>query len=603
MVHCSPTTTSTITNYVPISNQNKILTLTKHQSHYESYVAIPISEKKTKQMFLNTTFIAYTVPVEIVTATTTSSNNVNGSSTATTHIAQFMLDTTTSYSYAYCCDSPVLTSRDNSSQLFCVKTTVDACRKVECADKNCYDHFRSTHYPPIVNSLQPVQPPKKKQEDILYESVPYTLEEYRLIHEDFTPEQIGLHNDDQRQQDQQQEKDNSAVLLNTVYADSPLLNYTEGVLGMAFSAFDFSIQQYLTSFKDEIGSVIVGLDLYSEEQRVILKEEMNVNGGDNDAPILLGDGKMILGNALVDYMKNHSTILDKNGIVWSERQYAVNSIIETKYNNPKNRYSQPPIQHQFPIYGLSICLNAIDLFSNYTGNWHAKIASNMVGLGLPTPYYRMMMQWMRDGNNSKPFNQWTMDEKLQLPDLTFTLHQYDSRVLRIPLYTLFEDDQLHLYDLGDIWLLEGIGVLSTEPVIHFGVKVIQQLFTVIDYTNYRVGFVQKKLKSTKEQVRVDRLQEAYCEVTSKIPTCKGDQKFYGPSNTCLQPNCDLYFFQAVNTKTGTCKLRPSFYVLFIFVIGLCLVSEVVLYEVYSRVIRELYGRAASNNAALAGTVN
>ena len=75
-----------------------------------------------------------------------------------------------------------------------------------------------------------------------------------------------------------------------------------------------SIQQYLTSFKDEIGSVIVGLDLYSEEQRVILKEEMNVNGGDNDTPILLGDGKMILGNALVDYMKNHSTI-DRKSVV------------------------------------------------------------------------------------------------------------------------------------------------------------------------------------------------------------------------------------------------------------------------------------------------
>ena len=134
----------------------------------------------------------------------------------------------------YChCMFFVICSSDEYSRMYVVVLFI-----VECADKNCYDHFRSTHYPPIVNSLQPVQPPKKKQEDILYESVPYTLEEYRLIHEDFTPEQIGLHNDDQRQQDQQQEKDNSAVLLNTVYADSPLLNYTEGVLGMAFSAFD-----------------------------------------------------------------------------------------------------------------------------------------------------------------------------------------------------------------------------------------------------------------------------------------------------------------------------------------------------------------------------
>merc|ERR1712130_225298 len=115
------------------------------------------------------------------------------------------------------------------------------------------------------------------------------------------------------------------------------------------------------------------------------------------------------------------------------------------------------------------------------------------------------------------------------------------------------------------------------------------LFTVLDYSNYRVGFLQKKRDANHEH-----LQNMYCESTDKRETCIGDQQYYAPMNTCLQPQCELYMFQTVDESSGKCRLGASFYALFILLIGMCLISEVVLYELYHRVIQSLYSRAAAN---------
>jgi hypothetical protein len=368
--------------------------------------------------------------------------------------------------------------------------------------------------------------------------------------------------------------------------------------------YTVSFQRYLAENYHNSEDQLFALDLFTHEQRVLLEYENVAVNEQGDAMFeysfmnnsTIGDGHIIVGPSVHSYIHNHSTILG-SGIVWSERQYAVNSVVQSRFAQAKNRYLSP-IQHAFPIYGLSLCGH--ELFSNYSGNWHAQVSSNTVGIALPTQFYRMIMEWLTSKNTTtKPFSQWTKTERYALPELTFRLHQNDdSHMLRIPLHVLFEDDEFHLYDAQSADIYEGLGVLSSEPFIQLGVKVIQQLFTVFDYANYRVGFIQKTLDTPDASTISAQVSNMYCELADKSDTCVGDQTYYGPMNTCLQPQCDSYLFQTVDTKTGQCRLGISFYALFVIVILMCLLSEVLLYELYHRIIQSLYGSAAANNAAL-----
>jgi hypothetical protein len=603
---------------IPITRNNKVHTLTMHKNHFEGYVDVEVNQK-TKKMPVNTTYIVYTVPLQV----TTESNKKS--------LVNFMIDTSTSFTYVYCCDSPVV-SRDpetGETTSFCVIPKQDKCAKQSCTDPPCENQFSQWNYPPV-NSLVPPPKPVKKDDNIIYNSQPYQTQVYRLVNDDFLPNLIGFTTGDPQKNDTEyttsatnlsmrksnEEAHNALdIQLNTVYADETQLLGTEGVLGLAYSNFDFSFERYLQNNLYEIKTCTFALDLYSHEQRVLLETEFLAFKNDGDVlyestfsnkQSSIGDGKLIIGDAIIEYISNYSSIFPSKEILWSERQYGVNTVVESRYRSQKNRYSQAPIMHQFPIYGLSICGGKVDLFSNYTGNWHARITTDILGLGLPTPYYRMIMDgWVKRGknsNNTKPFSKWTENEKYSLPDLTFTLHQDDNVQLRIPLYSLFEGDEFHLYDVGEIWNLEGIGVLSTDPVIYLGVNVLHQLFTVLDYTNYRVGFIQKKLKSDENMAMIRQLQSIYCADVSIDGECIGDQAYYAPMNTCLQPQCQLYLFQTVDRKKGICKFQASFYFLITFMIGLCLLSEFVLYEFYHRIIQVLYSRAATNNALLAGNM-
>ena len=114
---------------------------------------------------------------------------------------------------------------------------------VECPDKNCYDHYRSTHYLPVVNQLEPGKSEKKKKNDpkVWYDvtNVPYTLVDgYRLVQDDISPTTLLVQYENGGDNGTVVGEQHRVGELNTVYTESPLLEGTRGVLGMAFSFFD-----------------------------------------------------------------------------------------------------------------------------------------------------------------------------------------------------------------------------------------------------------------------------------------------------------------------------------------------------------------------------
>jgi hypothetical protein len=180
----------------------------------------------------------------------------------------------------------------------------------------------------------------------------------------------------------------------------------------------------------------------------------------------------------------------QNPISWSEPLKRYNSRIwrilllpsddprliqgDAQLRNIKYEYNYG---HRFNLYDLSFeCGSETkNLFYNYTGVWQAQIDTTITGIALPTEFYEMVRNWRGSGNNT--YN----------PILNFGLEQ-GGRKIRAPM-SWFD---IQLYDQEEhIRVAPGMGIISPDPVIRIGSKLLEHYFVVLDMFDYRVGFVSK----------------------------------------------------------------------------------------------------------------
>jgi hypothetical protein len=76
---------------IPIDDRT-VHKLTMYKNRFDDYVDVTIDEK-VKKMMVNTTYIRYTVPIQV---------------TARGHVANLIVDTTSSTVFMYCCAAPVI---------------------------------------------------------------------------------------------------------------------------------------------------------------------------------------------------------------------------------------------------------------------------------------------------------------------------------------------------------------------------------------------------------------------------------------------------------------------------------------------------------------
>lgn len=268
--------------------------------------------------------------------------------------------------------------------------------------------------------------------------------------------------------------------------------------------------------------------------------------------------------------------------MWSERQYRVNSFLLQA-----QREYLFDMEYSFAVFNLSLCGSS--LLSNYSSNWQAQINTRIDGIGLPEPFYNMVIAWL---NNIDSIRSWNDSLVESLPVLSFALHE-NGELLHIPLSSVFERvrdiNQFHVYNKGPVQYFGKIGIMRAYPLIDLGTRVLEHLFVVFDIDTLKVGFMQKRL-----QTQVERsYHNGRCK---EKPKCAGLQTYYEPMNACLDPECYQYFFQTVDSNTKMCRLvsqcnsikrclqeqRLEFYFLFCAAVVVFVLLEVMIFEVHRK---------------------
>jgi len=229
---------------------------------------------------------------------------------------------------------------------------------------------------------------------------------------------------------------------------------------------------------------------------------------------------------------------------WSERQYRINTFLIENQNQ-----FLFDVGYLFTVYKLKLCGSL--LLSNYSTTWQAQINTRMEGIGLPEPYYFMVVSWLRELEGGGGISKWTDEDIQSLPSLSFSLIE-DGPMISVPLSALLLKNvhgtrQFHVYNKGPVKYFGRVSIMRAYPTIDLGTRVMQHIYTIFDINTLKVGLVQKIPKQSTTQGIVTNM----CKPK---PVCRGSQTYYEPMNTCVDPPCYLYYFQTVDSTTKTCKM-------------------------------------------------
>ncbi|KAL0485478.1 ctsD [Acrasis kona] len=450
-----------------------------------------------------------------------------------------VVDTSDPNTYVYCCRSKHMETR-NRTTTYCSKQ--DRCNKNLCESSNC--------------------------PDLIIYHTKYSLSEGKSaieahIKTDLKIEELSFKTDIGFTQS----TTNKDIL--TTFVEDDYFKNTEGWLGLGFSPFPqlSFYREMLDVHKGPHRTAQVGLDIFTSKQRA---NNDHLLPSDDDRSIFSYGGNMILGTSNINSYLN-SVPTSAQFITWSQPLRRYNELIWKKLTTTetetkdldKYRYEYG---QRFMLYQLSIeCENNVfkDLFYNYTGSWQAQIDTTITGIALPTDFYNMVKKWRPD-NSTNPF-------------LTFSL-EHDGRRLRFPISWLQEE----LYNqFESILVYKRNVIVSPDPLIRIGTLFLEKYFVILDYTEYRIGFAEKE----------PILEKPTCPALTQ---CEGSDEYYEPTNECLPPMCDSYFFQYYDEAGKECKMYISFYILFPMILGGLCLSEFLIYEIYRRLTTQLILRASTN---------
>jgi len=291
---------------------------------------------------------------------------------------------------------------------------------------------------------------------------------------------------------------------------------------------------------------------------------------------------------------------------WSETQ-PIAILSSSSYNL---RYAF----HSLEIFHLQLC--GVDLFDNISSHWTAMVDTGAACLSLPQELFDMVVSWTPALNcgpelvprfdftdcansactESKNLTICYLREGMKeedLPVLSFRMSE-DGPLLFLPLASLMINDRpsgkprvcLNPADSIAMYRTEQIKDLLYFPKISFGTLALRNLFTSFDMRAMSVGM--------KNKMTFDSTTYAEIGVCSKPVTCRGAQTFYAPMNTCVDPDCEQFYFHELDQDTKTCRLNNSFLISCIVVLLSFTMAEVALSEIYETLSRKLMRNYASS---------
>jgi hypothetical protein len=255
------------------------------------------------------------------------------------------------------------------------------------------------------------------------------------------------------------------------------------------------------------------------------------------------------------------------------------------------------VYYQFPVFDLRICGRS--LLYNFTSSWPAIVDTSGACLALPNDILSFLQSHapIDCPAGSGVHCRHTLPASVpvtSLPTLTFRMRETDDPIA-IPLASLI----LHP-PASDLCIvrapsggLENGGLLAhgTQQFIAFGTMVLHAVnATIIDSSGKRVGFVRRDKPAFDSTL-------ATCKPR---PDCMGEQTYFPPSNTCLPPPCDLFFFMVYDEVAGTCRVSSQYRIAIAVLLFVFLLSEYLLRDWHRRLlgrVSTLYRAAPSGSSA------
>jgi hypothetical protein len=306
----------------------------------------------------------------------------------------------------------------------------------------------------------------------------------------------------------------------------------------------------------------------------------------------------------LDFNAEDNAAVNSNFEYTNTSSMQLGGVLET-YSSTMKWYQQPtnfPTYHTFMTTSLGVCgVNLLQSVKSYT--WPVLVDTGSTCMKLPGEMYDSLSSWLLGPNGDATFASGT-----DLPSLMFQMDdglvqatwknnvdgaayasQEASDFLYVPLQALlintsfFDTDSSVMNvtvgsETRSLCILKSynaLGADDTNPMINpppsivLGSLALRSLYFAADFDAVKVGFANK-ISSAAQQSHFSN-DASLCK--SKA-TCVGHQGYDYSTNTCVDPDCDDYFFVELDPDSRSCVYRQSMYNAGMVIIILCTLFEV-----------------------------
>ncbi|KAJ6232650.1 beta-site app-cleaving enzyme [Anaeramoeba flamelloides] len=224
-----------------------------------------------------------------------------------------------------------------------------------------------------------------------------------------------------------------------------------------------------------------------------------------------------------------------------------------------------PEQYEITLFHFSFCGNVVlKPTSSFT---FAKIDTVSNCLRIPKNIlFKNVIEWfpLKCNNSYCEYNE---DQPLNLNDLpsfSFSLSENGKKFF-IPLESLYLKGEKFCI-IPD----------NENDYFTFGNLALQNFYVAIDINQKRLGLHQSNSIDTEKNI-----------LCSQKKKCIGKQEYFQPSNKCLEPDCNKFFFHTLDKKKHVC-IKKSFFIIFFYsVIVFLFIAELFVYLKNNTLIKKI----------------
>lgn len=259
------------------------------------------------------------------------------------------------------------------------------------------------------------------------------------------------------------------------------------------------------------------------------------------------------------------------------------------------------LYHSFMATSMSMCgINLLQSTRAYT--WPVLVDTGQVCLQLPSEVYSSLKSWLLGANGTEtyvnadalPSLMFQMDDGLTASSWNVNVDsaEYKSQAasdfLYLPLKSLLLNTNYFLEQQGamnvtvagvqrslcilrnyEAVVTGSTSMVNPPPSIVFGSMTLRSLYFAADYEEVTVGLANKI--STKDQERYFSGDQERCVAKT---TCVGQQFYDYATNSCLDAECENYFFVELDPISRNCVYKQGMYNAGLTIIILCVIFEV-----------------------------